>query len=253
MEPINRFNKKSLLYSKFRPDYPDQLVIDLKNDNHLTSQSYIADIGSGTGILTKKLLDSGFKVYAVEPNDEMRRTAEVDLQHYEQFTSVNGSAEHTTLADRSVDLITVAQAFHWFDLEQFRKEAQRIIKPSGKVAVISNERIIHTAINQDIAAVYKRYCPNFIGFSNGLLGAEDIYDSFFAEDYSVMSYENPLIFNKEQFIGRHLSSSFALTVEDEFYPMLVEALNALFDKYSQNGEIKVPNVARCRNGSVRND
>ncbi|MBB2479364.1 class I SAM-dependent methyltransferase [Bacillus sp. APMAM] len=251
MTNITKFNGKSIVYSKFRPDYPNELVMDMIFENKLKEDSIVADIGSGTGIMTKKLLDHGFKVFAVEPNTEMRKVAEEKLKKYKLFISVEGSAENTTLLKRSVDFITVAQAFHWFDLKRFQKECQRILKTHGKVAIISNERMTGTSINQKIEIVYKRFCPDFNGFSNGLNNSEEIYDRFFKENISVKIYENPLSYNKEGFIGRHLSSSFSLTKDDKYYPNLVEALSNIFEKYSKNGIISVPNLTKYRCGCVK--
>lgn len=75
----------------------------------ITNKSVLADIGYGTGILTRRLLEKGNTVYAVEPNDNMRRTAEQSLCDYRNFVSVCGIAKNTTLADQSIDFITVAQ------------------------------------------------------------------------------------------------------------------------------------------------
>ena len=82
----------------------------------------IADVGSGTGILSKLFLENGNRVFAVEPNDEMRRAGEEYLSGFKKFSSVAGSAEATTLADASVDFVTVAQAFHWFEPVAARRE-----------------------------------------------------------------------------------------------------------------------------------
>ncbi|MBS4194200.1 class I SAM-dependent methyltransferase [Lederbergia citri] len=252
MTNINKFNGKSIVYSKFRPDYPDQLVIDLIDENNLNDKSVVADIGSGTGIMTRKLLNFGLKVFAVEPNMEMRTVAEEKLKSYKFYFSVDGSAENTSLSPSSVDFITVAQAFHWFDLRNFQRECHRILKPHGKVAIISNERIRETAINQEIESIFKRFCPEFKGFSNGLVDSKDIFDRFFKDDYSLKMYDNPLMYNKKSFIGRHLSSSFSLNEDHEYYPMLVEALTNTFEKYQKNGTIILPNVTKCRFGFVNN-
>jgi len=249
MTNITKFNGKSIVYSKFRPDYPNELIMDMISENKLKEDSIVADIGSGTGIMTKKLLDHGFKVFAVEPNTEMRKVAEDKLEKYKHFIPVEGSAENTTLLKSSVDFITVAQAFHWFDLKRFQKECQRILKIDGKVAIISNERMT-TSINQEIEVAYKRFCPDFNGFSNGLNNSQEIYDRFFKENYSVKIYENPLSYNKNDFIGRHLSSSFSLTKDDKYYPNLVEALSSIFEKYSKNGIVAVPNLTKYRCGYV---
>ena len=77
--------------------------------------STIADIGSGTGILTQQLIHECSKVYAIEPNSDMRRVAEKRLRNEPGFISINGTAENTTLENESIDYITAAQSFHWFD------------------------------------------------------------------------------------------------------------------------------------------
>jgi len=245
-----KFNGKSEVYSKYRPDYPDQLVKDLVAKNKLNKKSMIADIGSGTGIMTAKLLNLGIKVFAVEPNKEMRNTAIENLKDYKGFFSVSGSAENTTIDENSIDLIVVAQAFHWFNVEEFRKECQRILKPSGIVALVSNERLIEDEITKDIAAAYRKYCPDFKGFSNGLMDASEIYDTFFEEGYTLNTYDNPIIYTKSSFIDRHLSSSFSLKPDDEFYPMLVESLRNIFERHEKNGYLTLSNITKCRCGVV---
>ena len=91
-------------------------------------------MGSGTGILSELLLKNGNTVFGVEPNAAMRSAGEHLLQDYLKFTSVDGSAEKTTLPAGSVDLITAGQAFHWFDGPAARKEFVRILKPQGVVS-----------------------------------------------------------------------------------------------------------------------
>lgn len=250
MKNENKFDGKAIIYSKFRPDYPEQLIIDLIKESKLNVNSSIADIGAGTGIMTKKFLDQGFNVYAVEPNEEMRMAAKEYLKDYKGFILINGSAENTTLDNQTIDLIVVTQAFHWFNMKNFREESQRILKPHGKVAIISNERITEDTINKEIAETYYKYCPNFKGFSNGLMGSTEIYDNFFLGSYTLKTYDNPLIYNKSTFIGRHMSSSFSLTEDDPMYPMLVESLSNLFDKHSKEGYLILPNITKCWCGII---
>ena len=88
----------------------------------------MADIGSECGIFSHQLLESGLHVIGVEPNDDMRKMAEQSLKLYSRFQSIKATAENTTLKENSVDLVTVAQAFHWFDKEAFKIECQRILK-----------------------------------------------------------------------------------------------------------------------------
>ena len=81
-----------------------------------------ADIGSGTGIFTEQLLGCGYKVYAVEPNDDMCKKAEEKLSYNENYISVNGSDTDTNLPDRSVDYITTAH-FTGLTVTDLRKNA----------------------------------------------------------------------------------------------------------------------------------
>lgn len=122
MDNKELFSRKSDDYSKFRPSYPDAAVDWLRKN---ISGEQILDIGAGTGIFTKVLLRCFQKVTAVEPNAEMR---EKFLQYLPEIPCTDGSGEETKMPDRSVDLITVAQAFHWLDEEKFKAEAKRILK-----------------------------------------------------------------------------------------------------------------------------
>ena len=107
-----------------------------------SKNSIITDIGSGTGILTALLLDKGCHVIGVEPNKGMRKAAETLLEGHPKFISIDGTAETTGLAVNSVNYVVCAQAFHWFDKDACKKEFHRILKPSGKVVLVWNSRIV---------------------------------------------------------------------------------------------------------------
>lgn len=117
-----RFEAKAALYLQFRPAYPEAYFDYLLSKTQLMPEDAVADIGSGTGIFSRQLLERGLSVYAVEPNSNMRSKAEQQLGANPRFFSVPGSAEHTFLADSSVALVTAAQAFHWFDQKKFGAE-----------------------------------------------------------------------------------------------------------------------------------
>ena len=147
------FSQKVQDYLKSRPDYPAALFDRLAECGALPNNAVIADIGSGTGSLTKSLLDLGHEVFALEPNDEMRQAAERILIDYPGFWSSAGSAEQTGLPDSSVDLVTAAQAFHWFDAPRARDECLRILRPHGRVALIWNDRVLSDPLNQGLDQV----------------------------------------------------------------------------------------------------
>ena len=128
MKTTENFTDKADIYAKYRPSYPNEYIDYLLSANELNENQIVADIGSGTGIFSHQLLESGLHVIGVEPNDDMRKMAEQSLNQYPRFQSIKATAENTTLKENSVDLVTVAQAFHWFDKEAFKIECQRILK-----------------------------------------------------------------------------------------------------------------------------
>src|SRR5262249_48825647 len=133
-----RFSDRVENYVRYRPGYPAEVVPTLRDECGLTPEHVIADVASGTGIWTQALLKNGNRVFGVEPNADMREAGERLLAKFPKFTSVDGKAEATTLADRSVDCVTAAQAAHWFDRSAARKEFARILKPHGWLVLLWN-------------------------------------------------------------------------------------------------------------------
>lgn len=134
--PTERFTSRVENYVKYRPSYPAEIVPFLAEKAGLASESTIVDVGSGTGISSALFLDHGYRVVGVEPNGAMRAAAERMLGENPRFTSINATAEATTLPDDSADLIIAGQAFHWFDQARARAEFARILKPNGMVALM---------------------------------------------------------------------------------------------------------------------
>lgn len=254
METTKKFTGKAEIYKKFRPNYPVDYINYLICYNNLEPNAIIADVGSGTGKLTKQLLDRGYKVFAVEPNADMRNTAEKQLSNYEKFISVNGTAENTGIITKSIDLITVAQAFHWFDYEKFKQECIRILKPYKNVALVWNSRDFKSQLVAENAEICKRFCPLFTGFSGGK-GKDDSslnLNLFFdAGKYDFKVFQYDLEYDLEGFIGRNLSASYAPKEADATYNEFVQAITKLFKKYSQNGKIVVPNLTKSYIGQGR--
>jgi ubiquinone/menaquinone biosynthesis C-methylase UbiE len=251
MKSTDKFTDKAEVYAKYRPSYPLEYIEYLVSDAGLNEDCIIADIGSGTGILSRQLLERGFTVIGVEPNDDMRTVAEQTLKTYSRFISIKGTAENTTINDNSLDIVTVAQAFHWFDLKQFRLECQRILKQDGRVALVWNSRDASSDINKESADVCQKYCPNFKGFSGGMEETPIAFQQFFKDGkYDIKYFRNDLQFNQIGFLGRYLSASYSPKKTDKEYNPFITALSDLFEKYSNNGEIVIPNITRSYLGSV---
>jgi SAM-dependent methyltransferase len=137
VDPIAAYDGKASDFA-FRLPYADEAFDAIAGVAQIGRGSCIADIASGTGHVSEAFLDRADRVYAVEPNAAMRREAERRLGSKAGFTSVAGTAEETTLPDASVDLVTVGQAWHWFDRAAAALEFRRILKPDGWVALLWN-------------------------------------------------------------------------------------------------------------------
>ena len=244
------FNGYAKDYTVGRPGYAEDLIKCLYDKYGFTERSVIADVGSGTGKFARQLLDKGSEVYCVEPNDDMRCTAEEELGSYRNFHCVNGDAENTKLKENSVDHITTAQAFHWFDVKRFRNECSRILKKDGKVFLIWNVRDEDDAVNRELYGIYSRYCPEFHGFSGGIVKDDKRIREFFDDRYEYVSFDHPLYYDREKFIARSLSGSYSLKEGDKDFERYMEEIKDLFNRYSDNGAVTIANRSAAYIGSV---
>ncbi|HIW74562.1 MAG TPA: class I SAM-dependent methyltransferase [Firmicutes bacterium] len=245
------FTGKSEVYEQSRPGYPAACYADLIKAAGLRAGDTVAEVGAGTGRFTRGLLERGLTVYAVEPNGDMRREAEKTLSGYPGWRSLAGTAERTGLPDRSVGLVAAAQAFHWFDPEKFQTECRRILRPGGLAALVWNHRDPESPLVRENAAVCRRYCPDFHGFSGGRDHSQPPYAAFFRDGvYTERRYPNDLSYTLEGFVGRNLSSSYAPKPGEPSYRPFVEAVTALFHRYAREGKLLQPNTTCCYIGRV---
>lgn len=233
-----------------RPAYAKAFVESLYSRYGFSKQSVIADIGSGTGKLAKQLLERGSFVYGVEPNADMRSIARKELEGFEKFCPVNGTAAETNLGEQSVDFVTAAQAFHWFDGALFRRECKRILKRNGLVFLIWNLRDTSDKVNQSSFEIFSEYCPKFHGFSGGVQKNDPRIRDFFRGKYEYIEFENPLFYDREKFISRSLSSSYSLKKEEEKYGEYIAALSELFERYAKDDVLTVANKTVAYAGKV---
>jgi len=245
-----RFTGKAEVYGKFRPSYPNEFIEYLYNDIGLKSDSKIADIGAGTGIFSEILIKKGSHVYLVEPNSDMFGEAKKNLAEYKNCSYINASAENTTLPDNSMDFLTSAQAFHWFDREKFKNECRRILKPGGKVILAWNSRVENDGLVMENDMINRKYCMAYKGFSAGQNMVDSAeYKAFFkAVEYK--EFENNLYFDKAGFVGRNLSSSYAPAPTSENYSLYINELQILFEKFQQNNRVMMSNITVSYVGAV---
>lgn len=247
-DSTKKFTGKADVYSAARPGYSEKFIDYLYTEIGLSSYSTVADIGSGTGKFSVELLRRGTQLYCVEPNDDMRRVAERDLSIYPNFHSVNGTSECTGLDENSMDFITVAQAFHWFDVDKFKEECRRILKKNGGVILVWNTRseCEFTAANR---AVFEKYCPEFRGFSSEKRDRAGV-ECFFDGKFTQVKFVNPHYLNRASFIARSESGSYSLHPDCPNYDEYISALGDLFDKYESDGIIEIPNETVAYIGKI---
>lgn len=244
-----RFTGKALIYDEYRPSYPPEVVTRILKEISSDEPPIAADVGSGTGKFARLLLQRGCKVFCVEPNADMRAIAEKNLSGYDGFVSVAASAEHTSLPDRSVDLVTAAQSFHWFDRAAFASECERILRKGGKAALIWNG--YDTSSDKAIALkeLCAAYCPGFKGFSGGAR-TDRSFDDFFS-DYETNVFNGEIAYDLRSFTGRCMSSSYSPSYDTPAHAQFRNALERFFDSNAKDGILIMPLITVCHCGSVR--
>jgi SAM-dependent methyltransferase len=236
-QSVERFSSRVENYLKYRPTYPVEVVQLLENECGLTQHSVIADLGSGTGKLSEVFLQNGYSIIGVEPNAPMREAGEKLLSTYAKFSSVNGTAEDTTLSESSVDLIIAGQAFHWFDPAKAKVEAARILKTDGWIALIWNDRkLATTPFLKDYEALLLKYGTDYKEVRHDR--AESAIDEFFAPAKPKLAiFPNEQIFDHDGLRGRVLSSSYTPEPDHPNFSAMMLDLKSVFDKHQQNGRI----------------
>lgn len=246
-----RFSNRVNDYVKYRPGYPAQIIDYLQEQYHLTTDKLIADIGAGTGISTALFLSAGYRVIAVEPNDAMREKSEELLGNWPGFKAQNGTAEDTGLATESVDAVIAGQAFHWFDAKKTRPEFERILKPGGIVALIWNERRTGSPFEKDYDQLIIKHGKDYVQVDHRNIDAEHIGAFFNPHPFQLKTFYNEQIFDFDGLKGRLSSSSYMPTKDDDGYEPMITDLQALFDKYQQNGAIIIQYDTNVYVGTVK--
>lgn len=236
---VERFSNRVGNYVKYRPGYPAQVLDLFQRQMNLREDSVIADIGSGTGISARLFLENGNRVFGVEPNRAMRAAAEEFLEDYPNFTSINGTAESTSLDRKSVDFVVAAQAFHWFDKEKTRAEFKRILKENGFAALMWNERQLDTT---DFLRDYERLLIEF-GTDYETVRHENITKEtlrdFFQTEFEEAVFSNSQTVDFDGLRGRMLSSSYIPSEDCPRFSEMIKNLESLFATHAENGKIQI--------------
>jgi len=234
--PTERFGDRAMQYARFRPGYPLELVDFLEKEGLLQPGARVADIGSGTGKLSEPFLARGYGVYGVEPNGEMRAMAERLLLDQPLFRSVAGTAEATGLETASVDLVVVGQAFHWFDMEQARREFLHILRPGGAAAIVWNERLNSEGFGPAYQEIVNRYKMEAEPVSHASVSTAALEGFFAPLKPRWVRIEHASYYDREGIIGRMVSSSYMPNTSPQKEAM-ISALDEAFAACAVHGQV----------------
>jgi ubiquinone/menaquinone biosynthesis C-methylase UbiE len=237
LNPTGRFSNRVDNYVKFRPSYPDAIIDFFKEQFGLQPLQQVADIGSGTGLFAELLLKNGYPVICVEPNDEMREAGMAYLSAYNNFSSVKGTGEHTNLANNTIDLITVAQAFHWMEPVATKAEFHRILKPSGHIALIWNIRLKNTPFLKAYDQLKNDYGTDY---STTGRDVQPDLQAFFAPatmQLTIFPYQQQLDFQALK--GQLLSASYIPLPGQPRYEEMMNEFTDIFNTHQENGLVNV--------------
>jgi ubiquinone/menaquinone biosynthesis C-methylase UbiE len=235
MDTKTIYSTKAEKYAKYRWDYAPQAIEAIIEITQLSTQSTLADIGAGTGISTRHFINKVERIYAIEPNMELRQILKKGMEAFPSILVLDGSAENTTLPGNSVDIIIVAQAIHWFDPEPARQEMLRILKEDGWLVLLRNYGTNQAKGEAIGSLMTEEYGADFT-VANEQRPKEKPVHFYFGND-GFHKFTFPFQFNQscEEFVGALTTASF---MPDEGHPLfdkLEAKARQIFSTHSKDG------------------
>lgn len=237
-------------YDRYRPGYPAELFDEIADRLALPERPRVADLGAGTGLATLAMAARGWRMTAVEPGGPMlevlrQQAAARGLE----VATVRASAEETGLPAASFDLVTAAQAFHWFDHPVAVREMARIVRPGGGVALFWNVR---DAASSPLLAEYNAVFDGYgIGVDSRLPGRNPktgrwIAESGAFEPSSFFQVRNRQVLDRDGFIGLAFTKSYVRALDPDRLARFTDDLRALLDRHlPAGGSLELPYVVDC--------
>jgi ubiquinone/menaquinone biosynthesis C-methylase UbiE len=249
METTEIFSTKAEKYARYRWDYAPQAIQRIFEITGIANQSLVADIGAGTGILTRHFVGRCKLVYAIEPNGAMRALAEQALGSIAGCCVLDGRAEATGLAEHSLDLITVAQALNWFDPQPTREEFRRILKPSGWLVDLRNLCTYGSDLDTALQTIYPKETDT-TAWNKGRGMPLSFY--FDHQDFWQESFVFSQAETWEQFFGSLATASYAPDERSELFGRFEQAAREAFERFRASGMVVSEVETKLCVGRIRN-
>ncbi|MBE1162492.1 class I SAM-dependent methyltransferase [Dyella acidiphila] len=251
LKSTERFSNRVADYVRYRPTYPAALLDWLREAQGVTPDWRVADVGAGTGISSKMFLAAGHPVTAVEPNAAMREAAVSWLGADPHFRAVDGRADATTLDDASIDLVFVAQAFHWFDPAGTRREFHRILRQGGLAAICWNSRrLTGTPFLVGYEALLQTYGTDYTSVAERYADEPSMRTWFGSGWHDTAVFDHRQLLDFDALRGRLMSSSYAPKEDHPQHAPMIAALRTLFDTCQVDGKISFDYDTRVYVGEV---
>jgi SAM-dependent methyltransferase len=231
--PVDSFNGRQEFYHEARPGYPRELLDWLETETGPVSGKCVADVGAGTGKLGRLLAHRGADVSFVEPGDDMR-----SLIHRDGLRALKGSAEATGLPDGSIDLVTAAQSFHFFEQGPTRREFDRIMKPNAHIFLTWYAFATENAFMRDFDATLSKYTKETGNLVEPDFVKTQHLESFFGSAGFKRWHEYIVIpYSESRFLD--LTHSFSYLPWAKNAAQIDLEIRAVFDRYKENEELPI--------------
>lgn len=239
---FENFNDKAQIYAQTRSSYSNNYLNIFCKQLTLQTDSYVADIAAGTGINTRLISKFCKMIYAVEPNKDMLNECRRYCHELENVKYIEKTSEETGLPDKSVNIITIAQAFQLLDLEKTKKECQRILKKSGKIILVWNSKESKNDFFYETEKVLLQFCPLYKRNIHVINFEQNSFPHFFSKlpEFYKFIDDSAHFLTKNEFIGRALCASYSLSKNDKKYNAYIEALDHIYQNFSINGLVYAP-------------